>query len=85
MHPIRYRVGSCSGTTNGFTCKAQPTCPAEEFLKGSSLTAAGTCTKCANIKCPDEQYRVGSCTGTNDGYVPTLSSLSTYKRRGWPS
>ena len=42
-----YRIGSCSGSFNGFKCEDQPTCRMGQFLKGDSTTTRGTCTACA--------------------------------------
>ena len=67
--PAQYRTGTCGGTTNGFTCNAQPVCKANQFLKGSSSTTKGACATCKNIKCGADQYRSGTCSGTTDGFA----------------
>ena len=74
-----YRSGSCSSTTKGFQCSTQPSCAAEQYLKGSSPTARGICATCSNIACKTgTEYRSGSCSGTTNGYTcepqPTCTS-----------
>ena len=63
-----YRNGTCSGTTNGFTCEAQPVCAPGQFLNGSTATTRGVCSSCSNALCGADQYRAGTCAGTDDGY-----------------
>ena len=63
-----YRDGTCSGTTNGYQCRAQPACSTDEHLSGSSSTTRGTCTTCSNAACASNEYRGGTCTGTTNGY-----------------
>ena len=63
-----YRMGSCSGTSNNFTCLAQPTCKTNQYLSGSSNTKQGKCEACLNAACAPSQYRTGSCSGTSNGY-----------------
>ena len=33
----RYRVGTCAGKSNGWSCAAQPKCPTNQFLIGRSV------------------------------------------------
>ena len=60
------REGSCSGTSNGFSCTDHPTCLSNQFLQGGSGTAAHTCTGCSNVNCASNSYRAGSCSGTSN-------------------
>ena len=65
--PYEYRVGSCEGSVNGYTCEAQPNCPIGQHLTGlgphnNILPKKGTCTTCANAKCDKPgNERTGSC------------------------
>ena len=65
----QYRAGDCTGTTNGYTCAAQPKCKGGEFLKGSSPVSRGACTACSNTQCPTGTYRQGTCATTVDGFT----------------
>ena len=64
----QYRSGVCTTATAGHTCTEQPTCPANQFLKGATKVHKGSCTTCSNTKCPANQYRSGVCSGTSNGF-----------------
>ena len=53
---------------NKATCKDQPKCSINQFLKGLSDKAKGTCAACSFVTCPRDQYRTGSCSGFSNGY-----------------
>ena len=53
------------------SCKALPSCPSKQYLKGSSKTARGTCAACANLQCPTNEFQGGACGGTTNGLTCT--------------
>ena len=74
-----YRVGTCSGTSNGFRCKGHATCSTgTQYLKDASPLKEGTCANCINVQCSKGQYRTGKCEGTLNGFTceaqPTCDS-----------
>ena len=65
----QYRVGSCGGAENGFSCNVQPTCEEGSYLADATKTAAGTCTPCDNAECKQGEFREGSCGGASNSFT----------------